>query len=112
VIIDRKRNIFSLCPNKYIALGKIENVYLRCPLVSECLIHYDTRHSILVSSILLVYAMYFPFVAVLKVYYMQITYMQLSPPSPVYYLLKYSSNLVISFLSTAEVFRAQASFEI
>jgi len=50
-IIDRKKNIFKLSQGVYVAPEKLENLYSRTRVVSQCWIYGDPTQSFLVAVV-------------------------------------------------------------
>jgi long-chain acyl-CoA synthetase len=51
VVIDRKKNIFKLAQGEYIAPEKIENIYIKDPIISQIFIYGESLEHSLVSII-------------------------------------------------------------
>jgi len=48
-IIDRKKNIFKLQQGEYVAAEKVENIYLKYPLLAELFIHGDSTETFIIG---------------------------------------------------------------
>ncbi len=50
-IIDRKKNIFKLQQGEYVAAEKVENIYLKGPLLAEIFIHGDSTETFVIGIV-------------------------------------------------------------
>ncbi|UJR18225.1 hypothetical protein I4U23_005124 [Adineta vaga] len=52
-LIDRKKNMYKLSQGEYVAPEKIEDIYARCPFITQIFVYGDSFESFLVAIILL-----------------------------------------------------------